>query len=157
MPPDVKVGSILIDHPPLTNQRLGIVTEDFYEGWNLVQELDGFALEAKTRAAGWHFLFMAAERKVMFWGIADTKRLRKALLRILSNAKNDPFNSPELTRVVEKRFLGIPYTLVSAHSCHIQKSRFLASVPQRKTRPPGRSSSQAVRAFPPGGLTYESK
>src|SRR6267143_202211 len=39
--------------------------------------------------------------------------------------KSGKFNSLEITRVASKRFLGLPYASVSAHSRHIQENEFL--------------------------------
>jgi len=101
--------------------------------WSVVKALDGFALDRKIRTAGWNFFFMAAEVKVMFFGALGTKKIHNALKRILAKVRHQSFNGLEVTGIVAKRFLGVPYATVSAHSRHIQQSCCLDSAEARQT------------------------
>jgi len=57
---------------------------------------------------------------------ADEKQVTgKAIKRIIASLKAKNFNCLEITHVAAKRFLGLPYVSVSAHSRHVQKSRTL--------------------------------
>jgi hypothetical protein len=94
--------------------------------------LRGFALDRKIRASGWNFFFMATEVKAMIFGALGTNKIQKALKRILEKVKEQPFNSLEVTAIVEKRFLGLPYAVVSAHSRHVQQSCHLDSAEARR-------------------------
>ena len=82
----------------------------------------GFALERKIHAAGWNFFFMAAEVKVTFfgcrWSEEDPERINADSR---GKVQQQHFNSLEVTEIVDKRFLGVPYGTVSAHSRHIQQ------------------------------------
>jgi hypothetical protein len=91
------------------------------------------ALDRKIRAAGWSFFFMAAEVKVMFFGAVGAKSIQKALKRILGKVSYLNFNSLEVTGIVAKRFLGVPYAIVSAHSRHVQQNCYLDSAEERRT------------------------
>jgi hypothetical protein len=133
MPSVVQVGAILIEQSPLVTQLFGLKSEPYSGNWNLVKELDGFALERKVRASGWNFFFMAAEVKSMFLGALGTKKIQNALQRILGKVKPQHFNGLEVTEIVAKRFLGVPYAIVSAHSRHIQQSCYLDSAEVRQT------------------------
>src|SRR5215472_10735000 len=113
MPPAVRVGAILIEESPLT-QLLGLERE----------ALDG-ALDRKIRASGWNFFFMAAEEKAMFFGAPGVQKIQDALKRILGKVEQQHFNSLEVTGIVGRRFLGVPYTIVSAHARHAQQSCYL--------------------------------
>jgi hypothetical protein len=95
--------------------------------------LDGFALDRKIHAAGWNFFFMAAEVKVMFLGSPGAERLRTALRRILEKVKKQQFNGLEVTEIVARRFLGVPYVTLAAHSRHLQQSCYLDSELARQT------------------------
>jgi len=53
--------------------------------------------------------------------------------RILRKVAQEHFNGLEVTGIVAKRFLGVPYTIVSAHSRHVQQSCYLDSIETRKT------------------------
>ena len=125
MPQSVHVGSILVKELPLMPELVRLETERYSGNWNLVRTLDGFALDRKIRVAGWNFFFMAAEVKAMFFGALGAKKIQNALHRIFGKVRHQPFNALEVTRIVRKRFLGVPYTLVSAHSRHVQQSCYL--------------------------------
>ena len=60
--------------------------------------------------------------KAMFFGAVGDKKIQNALHRIIGKLRQQPFNALEITGIVRKRFLGVPYTMVSAHSRNIQKS-----------------------------------
>lgn len=133
MPPTVQVGAILMNESPLMTQLLGLQTEPCSGNWSLVKVLDGFALDRKIHAAGWNFFFMAAEVKVMFFGVLGAMKMQNALKRILEKVKPGHFNGLEVTGIVAKRFLGVPYVSVSAHSRHFQQSCHLEGPEARRT------------------------
>jgi len=112
---------------------LGLESEPCSGSWNLVKAVDGFAVDRKIHAAGWNFFFMAAEVRVMFFGALGAKKIQNALQRILGKVKRQDFNGLEVTGIVAKRFLGVPYAIVSAHSRHIQQSCYLDGVVARRT------------------------
>ena len=132
MPPTVRVGAILIKESPLTH-LLGLESEPYSGNWSLVKVLDGFALDRKIRASGWNFFFMAAEEKVMFFGAPGAEKIQNALKRILGKVKQQHFNSFEVTGIVARRFLGVPYAIVSAHARHAQQGCYLDSAEVRRT------------------------
>src|ERR1700680_2780304 len=76
-------------------------------------------------AKGWTFFWLAGEIGATVFGFDSQKTVRRAVKRILANLKSGEFNSLEITRVVSKRFLGLPYASVSAQSRHIQENLFL--------------------------------
>lgn len=95
--------------------------------------LDPFALDRKIHAAGWNFFFMAGEIKAMFFGSLTGAKVQSALRRILAKVKPQRFNGLEVTAIVPRRFLGVPYVTVSAHSRHMQHSCNLDSAEVRQT------------------------
>ena len=135
MPQIVQVGSILVKESPLMPELLGLEIQPYSGNWNLVRRLDGFALDRKIRGAGWNFFFMAAEVKAMFFGSLGEKKIQTALHRIFEKVRRQPYNALEVTGIVRKRFLGVPYTLVLAHSGHIQQSCYLNEQKGRWTSP----------------------
>jgi len=132
MTPTVQVGTILIEEQPLIAKVLGLESEPYLGNWGVVKAFDSSALERKIHAAGWNFFFMAAEVKVMFFGALEAKKIQNALKRILVKLTHQNFNSLEITGIVAKRFLGVPYVTVSAHSRHIQQSCYLDSAQERR-------------------------
>jgi hypothetical protein len=129
----IQVGTILIaEESPRMAEVLALESEPYLGKWSVLQILDGFALDDKIHAAGWNFFFMAAETKVMFLGAIGAQRIRSALKRILKKVRQQNFNCLEVTGIVAKRFLGVPYATVSAHSRHIQRSCQLDSLENRR-------------------------
>ena len=133
MPANVQVGTILMKEWPGMTQLLNLESEPCSGEWSLLKVLNGFALDRKLRAAGWNFFFMAAEVKVMFLGSVGAAKIQNALKRILQKVKLQNFNGLEITGIVARRFLGVPYVTVSAHSRHLQQSCYLDSSMARQT------------------------
>jgi hypothetical protein len=131
MMPTLTVGTILIEERPLITELLGLKNEPCSGKWSVVKPLDGFSLNQTIHAAGWTFFFMAAEVKVTFFGALGSKKIQTALQRILAKVRHQDFNSLEITGIVAKRFLGVPYATVTAHSRHIQQSCYLDGTEQR--------------------------
>jgi hypothetical protein len=129
----IHVGAILIEESPRMTQALGLVSEPYSGNWRLIKALGGFSLDRKIRASGWNFFFMATEVRAMIFGALGTKKIQKALKRILEKVKGQHFNSLEVTGIAERRFLGVPYVVVSAHSRHVQQSCYLDSAEARRT------------------------
>ena len=132
MPTTVQVGTILIGEPPLSAQVLGLESEPYSGNWGMVKAVDTFALDRKIQGAGWSFFFMAAGVKTMFFGALGAKKIQNALRRILAKVKLQEFNGLEVTGIVAKRFLGVPYVTVSAHSRHVQQSCHLDGAEARR-------------------------
>jgi hypothetical protein len=111
---------------------LNLETESCSGEWSLLKVLDGAALDRKIHAAGWNFFFMASAVKVMFFGSVAAPKIQNALKRILGKVKQQNFNSLQVTEIVARRFLGVPYVTVSAHSRHMQQSCYLDSTDARQ-------------------------
>ena len=132
MPPTVQVGTILMKEWPAMTQLLGLESEPCSGEWSLLKALDGFTLDRRIHAAGWNLFFMAAEIKVMFFGSVGAVKIENALRRILEKVQRQQFNGLEVTQIVARRFLGVPYVTVSAHSRHMQQSCQLDSAAARQ-------------------------
>jgi hypothetical protein len=146
MPPTVQVGTILMKDWPRMNQLFGIETEPCSGEWSLLKVPDGYTLDRKIHAAGWNFFFMAAEVKVMFFGSLGAVKIQNALKRILEKVKPQQFNGLEVTQIVARRFLGVPYVTVSAHSRHMQQSCYLDSAAARETSSAKRNGPEGERS-----------
>ena len=114
-------------------QLPGLECEPCSGNWKLLKALDGMGLDRKIQAAGWSFFFMATEVKVMFFGALGAKQILNALRRILEKVKGQDFNCLEVTGIVAKRFLGVSYAIVSAHSRHVQPTCCLDSTEARRS------------------------
>jgi hypothetical protein len=133
MSTNVQAETILIEDRPFLAQVLGLEIEPYFGNWGVVKMIDNSALDRKIHAAGWNFFFMAGEVKVMFFGAVGALKVEKALKRILESVQDENYNGLEVTGVVAKSFLGLPYTVVSAHSRHIQQSCNLDTAEGRLT------------------------
>lgn len=125
MPDTIKVGTILIKQDALLPEALQFESEPCARGWRFVKSLDGYGLARRIREAGWTFFYMAGEIKVTVLGFDEPKTRRKAIQQVLAKLKSEECNSLEITEVDSKRFLGLPYTTVTAHSRHIQEGLVL--------------------------------
>ena len=121
----IETGTILIKEGVLLPESLRFESEPYSKGWRLVKNLDGYGLDRKIREAGWTFFFIAGEIEASVFGFDVERTTHRAIKRVLANLKSEKFNSLEITQVAAKRFLGLPYVTVSAHSRHIQESMVL--------------------------------
>src|SRR5579864_2969399 len=133
MPQTIQVGAILMKDWPGMTKLPGLESERCSGEWSLLKVVDSFTLDRKIHAAGLNFFFMAAEVKVMFFGAPGAVKILNALKRILGKVKQQNFNGLEVTAIVAKRFLGVPYAIVSAHSRHVQQSCYLERAKARQT------------------------
>jgi hypothetical protein len=116
----IAAGSILVDGGlRLPNSRLLPRAPDS-SGWTALN-VTRSAFETEVREAGWTFFFMAARIKTAAFGFDKQKTLRTALERLIANAKSHHYNGIEITQIVSKTFLKMPYVSVSAHARHLQK------------------------------------
>ena len=125
MPDAVKTGTILIKEGASLADSLLLETAPYSKGWRLLRKLDAYGLDRKVREAGWTFFLLAGEIKAMAFGFDGEKRTRRAANCIVARLKSQNFNCVEITQVVRKRFLGIPYVTVTAKSRHMQESYVL--------------------------------
>jgi len=100
---------------------LSIESEAFLPGWRVVKNLDRQALTREVEGANWNFFYLAGEIRATVLGRDLLSTLRRAVRCILAKQEGQKFNSLEITKVVSKRFLGIPFMSVAAHSRHIQQ------------------------------------
>jgi hypothetical protein len=143
MTPAVKVGTVLIgEESPCMAEVLALESEPYFGKWSVVTALNGSTLDEKIRAARWNFFYLAEEVKAMFFGAIGAIKVKGALQRIARKVETQEFNCLEVTGIVAKRFLGVRYATVSAHSRHIQQGCQLDSVESRRN---GRRAAEWVR------------
>ena len=122
----IKKGTILIKDGTFLPDALELESEPCATGWRLVKNLGGYGLGRKIHEAGWTFFYLAGEIKATIFGFDAQRTVRRAVKRILANLKPGKFNSLEITQIVSKNFLGVPYRKVYAHPRHVQESMFLS-------------------------------
>ena len=108
---------------------LAIESEAFLPGWRVVKNLDRQALTREVEGAHWNFFYLAGEMKATVFGREGLGARRRAVKCVLAKQEGQKFNSLEITKIVSKRFLGVPFMSVAAHSRHIQQG--VALVPAK--------------------------
>jgi hypothetical protein len=100
---------------------LSIESEAFLPGWRLVKNPDRQTLTRQVEGANWNFFYLAGEIRATVLGRDRSGTLRRAVKCVLAKPEGQKFNSLEITKIVSKRFLGIPFMSLAAHSRHIQQ------------------------------------
>src|ERR1700704_601370 len=114
-------GTILIRENTLLPAGLAVESEVFLRDWRVVKNLDRSTLARNIEGANWNFFYLAGEIRATVLGRDRSGILRRAVRRVLAKQKGQKFNSLEITNVVSKRFLGIPFINITAHSRHFQQ------------------------------------
>jgi len=145
MPAKNRSETILIRANTPLPAGLAVESETFLPGWRVVKNLDRSALARNIESSNWNFFYLAGEIKATVLGRDRSGSLRRAVKSVLRKQERQKFNSLEITKVVSKRFLGIPFLSVTAHSRHIQQGIGLVPAKDFVLR-------KAVAAPPESGL-----
>lgn len=116
----ITAGSILVEEGTHVPKSLLFQSEANVNGWAAVKEARS-TFEKAIHEEGWTFFFMAGEIKATVFGFDRQKALRAALKQLITDVKSQHCNSIEITRIMGKSFLGMPYVSVSAHPRHLQR------------------------------------
>jgi hypothetical protein len=128
----LRVGALFMQAGTLIPRSLEVQTEACSPGWKWITNLDGDTFDRKVRNADWSFFFLAAKIQVIVWGHWTDKLVGKAVRRVLTRARPAQFNCLEVSELSARRFCGIPYVHLSAHSRHIQEGAVLPDIAKRK-------------------------
>lgn len=126
----IQTGTIMVQQLA-SLQPLGIESEPYSGSWRSLGVLESSGLDRKLRDAGWKLFFMASEHRAVVPAWGGQRTLRRGVKRLLAQTRAQHFNCLELTQILTKRFLGIPYVSIAAHSRHIQLGSHIQSVEQR--------------------------
>lgn len=138
----IKSGSILFREGTPLPEGFRMNSASYLSGWRSVQGMDGYALDRQANDKGWRFFYFAGEIGATVFGREGQKTVLKALKRILADQEMEYFNSLEVTNIVFKHFLGLPYATISFHKRNIQEGMFLRG----SKVSPGRKNEQVVAA-----------
>ena len=130
MPNQVQPGTMMVRQSVIL-QSLGVESEPYCENWRSLSVRDSSCLDHKVRAAGWNLFFMAGELRAVVPAWGGQNSLRRGVKRLLAQTLLQDFNCLEVSHILRKRFLGIPYVSIAAHPRHIQEGRQIQSVEQR--------------------------
>jgi len=120
----IRVGTIFIEEGAPVPDSLMCESEPYSNGWRSVKNLNGYELDREIRSVGWT-LFDLAHVNARVFGLDREKAVHRGVKRALAKTKSDNFNALEISQVVAKRFLGLPYVTVCARMRHVQESMFL--------------------------------
>jgi len=141
MPEKIASPTIFVKENTLLPAGLALQSEAFLPGWRSVTSLDGRQLGRKIEHAKWNYFYLANPIKTMVLGREGLPSLRRAVKRVLAKQQNQSFNSLEITRIISKRILGVPYLSISAHFRHIQEGMYLVSAKDFRLRDPSATPS----------------
>jgi hypothetical protein len=148
MSPRNASGTILIRENTVLPAGLALESEAFLPGWRIVRDIDVYGLGRKIEEAHWNFFYLAGAIKTIVFGNEKSGSLRTAVRQILAKRAGQKWNALEITGVIARRFLGIPFLSVAANCRHIQESLCLN---------PGREAAARIPAAATPGIEPESK
>jgi len=117
----IAAGDILVQRGIKLPASVLVETQPDSSGWTTIKD-NHSTFEKAVEEAGWTLFFMAGEIKATVFGFDRQKALSLALKRLIVNVESQHCNSLEITRIISKSFLSLPYVTVSAHLRHLQKS-----------------------------------
>jgi hypothetical protein len=126
---------------------LSLESEGFLPGWRVVRNLDRSSLAQNIESRKWYFFYLAGEMRATVLGRDRSATLRRAVKCILAKQEQQKFNSLEITKIVSKRFLGIPFMSVTAHSRHIQQGVGLVPAKDFVLRMPAPNGEVATEQY----------
>ena len=135
-------GTTLIRESTLLPAGLAVESEVFLPGWRVVKNLDRSSLARNIEGANWNFFYLAGEIRATVLGRNRPGTLRRAVKCVLAKQEGQRFNSLEITKIASKRFLGIPFMSVTAHSRHIQQGMGLVPAKDFVLRMPAAPSGE---------------
>ncbi len=142
-------GTILVRENPALQACLGVESEAFLPGWRMVKGLDESGFARKIDEAKWNLFYLTGEVRVVTLGFAGRRALRRLVKRVLVKLEGHKFNSLKVSRIVSRRFLGIPLVSVVTYSRHIQEGHGLVPTKDFVLRTPRRAP--AVRKMAASG------
>jgi hypothetical protein len=121
MPEMAKGGIIFIRCGTSLPSSLSVTSNAFLPNWRIVTSHDRSALPRSIEGCTWYFFYLAGNIQATVLGGNTLRVLRKAVKRILTTRGDNKLNALEITAIVPRRFVGIPFTTFTAHSRHIQE------------------------------------
>jgi hypothetical protein len=123
---------------------LSIESEAFLPGWRVVKNLDRQALTREVEGANWNFFYLAGEIRATVFEREGLGALGRTVKCVLAKQQGQKFNSLEITKIVSKCFLGIPFMNVTAHSRHLQQGVGLVPAKDFALRMPAAPNGEVV-------------
>lgn len=136
---------ILIKRGTLLPSGLVMETEAFLPGWNAVKNLDRGGLTRKIENVHWNFFYLAGSIKATVIGRNGPAALRRAVKRVLAKREGQSLNSLEITKIVSRWFLVIPFLSITAYSRDLQEGISLVPAKDLVLRMPAVAPDEKLR------------
>jgi|SRR5271165_326992 len=130
MPNQIQAGTLIV-HQSAIIDTLDVDSEPYCRNWRSLGILDSSELDRKVRAKGWNLFFMAGEIRAVVPGWGGHNTLRRGVKRLLAQTRLQHLNCLEVTHILRKYFVGIPYLSIAAHPRHLQEGSQIQSSQQR--------------------------
>jgi hypothetical protein len=117
----VKNGTLIVAEGVLLPPSCNVSGKPFSQGWRVVTNLEGRGLDRRFSDIGWTVFQKAAPATVSVLGFGENQTLRKAFRKIVRGSGGLKFNCVEITRVMQKTFMGLAYVRMSARVRNIQE------------------------------------
>jgi hypothetical protein len=130
MPNQVQSGTMLVQQSAILGFP-GVPSELYCQNWRSLGALESFGFDQTVRAAGWNLFFMAEELRAVVPAWGGQSALHRGVKRLLAQTRLQHFNCLELSHVLRKYFLGIPYISIVAHPRHMQRGYQIQPIERR--------------------------
>ena len=127
----LKIGTVLVQADVVLPDSVWVQKETYCTGWQAITNLNGDDLDRQIRRDGWNFIFMGGALQGTSWGSWSGTAIRCAAIRVLKKTQATKLNAFEISGIHARRFLGVPYVVVTGHSRQVQKSTVLQNIAER--------------------------
>jgi len=118
--------TMLLRGPVALPDNLNLETEEFREGWNLVQSGDTHWLDTEIRRRGWHFIRIGEES--LRGGVGHTSQEAIAgALKLALRRVSERFNAAEVESIELKKYPWFVLARVAVYPYQIQQDAVLSS------------------------------
>ncbi|HYD16470.1 MAG TPA: hypothetical protein VEB03_00535 [Candidatus Nanoarchaeia archaeon] len=128
----MKTGTMLMREGIVLPKSVPLDSTTYANGWRTVTGYDNFSLDRKLRTVGWGLLFIAGEVKSISVGPHSESTVRRTVSSVLGKIRALNLNCASVTSISDRRFLGIPYTVVTGSAYNLQHGQQLKSAADRK-------------------------
>lgn len=128
----IENGCIFVMDGLLLPPTLRFEGQPYLDGWRLLNNLKSSDVDLRARDCGWNFIYLAAGMRRTGFGFGRAWSLRKVIAKLLTEARQNAFNSVEVTQITPRRLLILHWVSVRAHSRSLQKSNQIKTLPARR-------------------------
>jgi hypothetical protein len=125
-------GCIFVMDGLLLPPTLRFEGQPYSDGWRLLNRLKSGEIDSRAHDCNWNFIFLAEGMRRSVFGFGRAWSLRRATNKLLAEARKNAFNSVEVTEITARRFLGVHWVSVGAHSRSLQKSHQVKAFAARR-------------------------